>query len=54
MNFDTLLDNASSIMTLVSFLTFLGILAWTYNKRRTADFDEAALLPFTEEENPHV
>jgi len=40
-----------SIVTVVSFLTFLGIVVWAYgaksNKKR---FEEAANLPFSEEE----
>lgn len=51
-----ILDNASSIMTLISFLTFCGILAWTFALRRSADFDVQAALPFaddTEGESGH-
>ena len=39
-------DNASSVMTVVSFVTFLGIVGWTYVLRRSSDFDKAAQLPF--------
>lgn len=42
-------DDASSVMTLISFLTFLGIVGWTYVLRRSSDFDKAALLPFADE-----
>ncbi|SFD23175.1 cbb3-type cytochrome oxidase subunit 3 [Massilia yuzhufengensis] len=42
-------DNASSIMTVVSFATFLGIVGWTYLLRRGSDFDQAARLPFADE-----
>jgi cytochrome c oxidase cbb3-type subunit 4 len=35
-----------SIMTLVSFLTFLGIVAWAYSRRRKQAFDAAAMEPF--------
>lgn len=44
-----ILDDASSVMTLISFLTFLGIVGWTYVLRRSSDFDKAALLPFADE-----
>ena len=56
MQLATLLDHASSIMTLLSFITFIGILAWTFVLRRADDFAEAAALPFADEdgEQRHV
>ena len=42
--------HASSIMTLVSFITFAGILWWTWS-RTDEDLDTAANLPFADEEN---
>ena len=42
-------DNASSMMTVISFTTFLGIVGWTYVLRKRSDFDKAALLPFADE-----
>ncbi len=50
-------DSASSIMTLISFLTFIGILVWTFVLRKNADFATQAALPFadeTDEERGHV
>ena len=44
-------DSASSVMTAVSFTTFLGIVAWTYGLRKRSDFDKAAYLPFADEES---
>lgn len=45
------INDLRSIVTVVSLLTFLGIVAWAYgaksNKKR---FEEAANLPFAEEE----
>ncbi len=41
--------DASSIMTAISFVTFLGILLWVYVIRRNSDFDAAAQLPFDDE-----
>ncbi|WP_395057066.1 cbb3-type cytochrome oxidase subunit 3 [Polaromonas sp.] len=35
--------------TLVSFLTFIGILVWAWSRRNTPDFDEAARLPFEQD-----
>ena len=46
-----ILDNASSVMTVISFTTFLGILGWTFVLRKRSDFDKAAQLPFADEEN---
>ena len=50
MNFITFISDARSIMTLVSLLTFLGIIYWTFVAHRKQDFDEAAMLPFADEE----
>jgi len=36
----------SIVTTVMSFLAFLGIVAWAYSKRRTRAFDEAANAPF--------
>ncbi|WP_353155220.1 cbb3-type cytochrome c oxidase subunit 3 [Herminiimonas fonticola] len=43
--------DASSIMTVVSFLTFIGILAWTFILHRGSDFDAVARAPFADEED---
>ncbi len=43
--------DASSIMTVVSFLTFIGILVWTFVIHRGSDFDVAARSPFADEED---
>ena len=53
MSIDTLFDRASSVMTVLSFATFMGILLWTFLLRRSADFDSAAALPFADEEADH-
>jgi cytochrome c oxidase cbb3-type subunit 4 len=42
-------DNASRIMTVISFATFTGILAWTYVLRKEKDFAQAARLPFADD-----
>jgi cytochrome c oxidase cbb3-type subunit 4 len=50
-------DDASRIMTVISFATFVGILAWTYVLRKEYDFAEAAALPFADDgelEEDHV
>jgi cytochrome c oxidase cbb3-type subunit IV len=38
-----------SAVTVVSFVTFLGIVAWAWSRRNKAGFEEAALLPFQDE-----
>jgi len=34
--------------TLVLLLAFLGLVFWAFSKRRKADFDEMAQMPFRE------
>ncbi|MEP7182293.1 MAG: CcoQ/FixQ family Cbb3-type cytochrome c oxidase assembly chaperone [Betaproteobacteria bacterium] len=36
----------SSVLTVLSFAIFLGIVAWAWSKRRRAAFEEAANAPF--------
>jgi len=43
------LNDLRSIVTLVSLLTFLGIVAWAWSKRNKDRFEEAAQLPFQDE-----
>ncbi|AYV13784.1 MULTISPECIES: CcoQ/FixQ family Cbb3-type cytochrome c oxidase assembly chaperone [Shewanella] len=38
------------IITLVLILVFVGIFAWAYSSRRQKQFDEAANLVFSDEE----
>ncbi|MGZ3253299.1 MAG: cbb3-type cytochrome oxidase subunit 3 [Burkholderiaceae bacterium] len=49
MTIANLLIDASSVMTVISFVTFIGILWWTFSKQRNADFNAAAMLPFADE-----
>ncbi len=35
-----------SIVTVVTFVAFIGIVVWAWSSRNRADFDEAAQLPF--------
>jgi cytochrome c oxidase cbb3-type subunit 4 len=42
-------DDASRVMTVVSFVTFMGILAWTYVLRKERDFAAGAAIPFDDE-----
>lgn len=43
------LNDLRSIVTVVSLLTFLGIVGWAWSRRNKASFDEAARLPFQDE-----
>lgn len=45
------INDLRSIITLLSFLLFLGIVWWAYGSKRKARFDAAALLPFAEDED---
>ncbi|MBF8221781.1 cbb3-type cytochrome oxidase subunit 3 [Halomonas sp. 328] len=38
------------ITTLLILIAFIGIVAWAYSKRRKKDFDEAANLPFADDD----
>jgi cytochrome c oxidase cbb3-type subunit 4 len=48
MTLEQFFDSASSAVTLVSFITFIGIVWWTFSSRRTRDFESAAMLPFAD------
>ncbi|MBA4266609.1 MAG: CcoQ/FixQ family Cbb3-type cytochrome c oxidase assembly chaperone [Comamonadaceae bacterium] len=43
------INDMRSIVTVVSLITFVGIVVWAWSKRNKADFDEAARLPFNED-----
>jgi cytochrome c oxidase cbb3-type subunit 4 len=43
-------NDARSLLILLGLVLFLGIWAWAWSKRRRADFDEAARLPFADDE----
>lgn len=47
MNID--INMLRSAATVLSFITFIGILVWAYSRRNAADFAEAAQLPFDQE-----
>lgn len=36
-------------VTLVSFVLFVGIVAWAWSRRRESEFEAAAQLPFQDE-----
>jgi cytochrome c oxidase cbb3-type subunit 4 len=39
-----------AIITVLSFLTFIGIVIWAYSKDRKKSFEEAANLPFADDD----
>lgn len=39
------------LVTITSFIMFIGILWWAWKNRNTTDFKEAANLPFVEDQN---
>jgi cytochrome c oxidase cbb3-type subunit 4 len=41
-----------SVATVGSFVVFVSILIWTWKKRNSRDFKEAANLPFVEDAKP--
>ena len=43
-------NDLRSIVTVVSMITFLGIVAWAWSRGNRASFDEAARLPFADEQ----
>ncbi|SDX40992.1 cytochrome c oxidase cbb3-type subunit 4 [Collimonas sp. OK242] len=45
-----ILIEAHSIITLISFVTFIGIVWWSYFRKQPKDFDEAALSPFADDQ----
>ena len=40
-----------SIWTIVVMVLFVGIVAWAWSSKRKPRFDEAANIPFTEEDD---
>ena len=44
------INDLRSMITVVSLVTFVGIVGWAYSGKRKAAFEEAALLPFSDDE----
>ncbi|MBV6476299.1 MAG: cbb3-type cytochrome c oxidase subunit 3 [Rhodocyclaceae bacterium] len=45
-------NDLRSIVTVLAFLTFIGIVLWAWSGKRKQAFDEAARLPFSEDDAP--
>lgn len=45
------INDLRSIITLMGLLCFLGICVWAYSSHAKAGFDEAARLPFTDDDD---
>jgi len=44
------INDARIVVTVLLFAAFIGIVAWAYSRGNRARFDEAAQLPFADEE----
>jgi len=40
------INTLRAIVTVVTFVVFIGIVTWAWSRRNQAAFDEAAQLPF--------
>jgi cytochrome c oxidase cbb3-type subunit 4 len=43
------INTLRSIVTVLTFIVFIGIMVWAYSRRNSAAFDEAAQLPFEQD-----
>lgn len=41
-----------SLITVLALLCFVGIVVWAYSKQAKSGFDEAARLPFSDDDLP--
>lgn len=48
------INDLRSIVTVLSFSVFLGIVWWAYGSKSKQRFEEAANLPFVEDEGDRV
>jgi len=48
------LNDIRSLLTVLALSCFLGICLWAYSKRARVGFDEAARLPFTDDDAPVI
>ena len=46
------MSNFHLIWTIVLMVIFVGIFLWAWSSKRSTDFEEAARLPFDDEDEP--
>ncbi|WP_280553180.1 cbb3-type cytochrome c oxidase subunit 3 [Halomonas sp. 25-S5] len=48
------MDNGTvnGVIIILLIIAFVGLTLWAYSKRRKPDFDEAANLPFADDDEP--
>jgi cytochrome c oxidase cbb3-type subunit 4 len=46
------INDIRAAITLLAFLTFVGIVYWAYHRKSRRGFDEAAQLPFADDTLP--
>ena len=46
------INDIRAAITLLAFVTFVGIVYWAYHRKSRRGFDEAAQLPFAEDTLP--
>jgi cytochrome c oxidase cbb3-type subunit 4 len=44
------INDLRSVVTVISMIAFLGIIVWAWSRNNRAGFDDAAQLPFAEEQ----
>lgn len=45
------LNDLRIVITLMSFAMFIGLVVWTWQRKRLAAFEQAARLPFEDEDS---
>ena len=48
------INDLRTIVTVIAFVTFLGIVLWAYSARRQAGFDQAARSVLEEDDDGHA
>jgi cytochrome c oxidase cbb3-type subunit 4 len=46
------INDIRAIQTLIAFVCFIGIVIWAYSSKRKKAFEEAARLPFDQDDAP--
>ena len=44
------INTLRAIVTVITFVVFICIVTWAWSRRNQADFDEAAQLPFRQDD----